>query len=95
MKRRTPFSVRLSDEVRDRLKECSERTGLPEAALAQMAISAAVAAAEKADYKLVVPIEFEVKHVAVSNPTRPAVYPPHRDETALMEERPAKPKRAA
>lgn len=63
--------------------------------LAQDAIEAAVEAIERNGYKIVVPIEFEVKHVAVSNPARPAVYPPHRSETSLMEERPGKPKRAA
>ncbi len=95
MKAKSPLSLRLDEDVRARLAEVSKRTGLPEATLAQMAISAAVAAAEKAGFRLVVPIEFEVKHVAAVNPARPQVYPAHRDETALMEDRPVKPKRAA
>jgi len=55
-----------------------------------MAIAAAVSAAEKANYRLVVPIEFEVKHVAVPNPQPTTIYPPHQSERTVVEERPLK-----
>lgn len=44
MKTKVPLSFRLDDDVREKLREFSEKTGLPERTIAQMAISAAVAA---------------------------------------------------
>lgn len=90
MKSKSPLSLRLDEDVRARLTEVSKRTGLPEAAIAQMAITAAVAATEKAGYRLVLPIEFEVKHVAQPNPQPATVYPPHRNERTVVEDRPLK-----
>lgn len=97
MKDKSPLSLRLDKDVRARLAEVSRCTGLPEAALAQMAITAAVSAADRAGYRLVFPIEFEVKHVAVPNPRPAPIYPAHLDETSLAEDRPQKgsPRKAA
>lgn len=90
MKPKIALSFRLNDDVRKQLQVCSDKTGLPERTIAQMAITAAVAAAEKAGYRLVIPIEFDVKHVALPNPKPSTSYPPHRDEHWRAEETPKK-----
>ena len=64
MKETTPLSLKLEPEVHTRLMECATRTRIKKYALALMAIEAAVTAIERNNYKLVVPIEFEVTHEA-------------------------------
>lgn len=70
MKTPVPISFRLDGDVRERLADISKRTGIPERTLAQWAITAAVNAIEEADGKLVVPVEFTVKHTPA--PGKPA-----------------------
>lgn len=82
--RTAPISVRLSPELNQRLEEVAARTRLAKHSLAAMAIEAAVEAIEKNDYRLVVPIEFEVAHIPVkkisyTSSARPA--PPELNES--------------
>jgi hypothetical protein len=65
VKEKTPLSVKLEPEVHARLEECARRTRLKKYALALMAIEAAVDAIEKNDYRLVVPIQFDVTQIPV------------------------------
>jgi len=58
-----PMSLRLSPELAKRLEECAKRLRLKRHTLARDAIEAAIEAIEKNGYRLVIPIEFEVKHV--------------------------------
>ena len=87
VKYKQPLSLRLEPEVHARLEECAKRTKLKKYALALMAIEAAVEAVERNNYKLVVPIEFEVTHEAVpKKPTR-GLYPPHKPQGAELNEK--------
>ncbi|MEW6304402.1 MAG: hypothetical protein AB1705_13070 [Verrucomicrobiota bacterium] len=61
-----PLSLRLSPELEGRLVECSHRLRMKKHTLAQEAIAAAVEAIEKNGYRLVVPVEFDVRHVPVT-----------------------------
>jgi predicted DNA-binding protein len=65
VKQEAPLSFRIEPELHTRLTECSERLRLKKYTLALMALEAAVEAIEKNDYRLVLPIQFEVAHVAV------------------------------
>jgi predicted DNA-binding protein len=70
-KKTVPFSLRLSPELTARLEECATQLRLKKHSLAQDAIEAAVEAIERNDYRLVVPVQFEVTHVpAVRYPSR-------------------------
>lgn len=60
---RAPIAVRLTEEMDKRFAKCAERTKQSKHALAIEAIEAAVEAIERNDYRLVVPIEFEVTHI--------------------------------
>ena len=84
-KRTTPLSVRLSPALDARLKECAERLRYKKHALAQDAIEAAVEAIEKNGYRLVVPIQFDVTHVAAPKET-PGKYPAHQGERMIAAE---------
>lgn len=61
---KAPISLRLSDEMEARLENCAKRTKQKKHALAQAALEAAVEAIEKNDYRIVLPIEFDVRYVA-------------------------------
>lgn len=60
-----PMSLRLSPELAARLEKCAQNLKQKKHTLAQAAIEAAVEAIEQNDYQLVVPIRFDVTHVAV------------------------------
>lgn len=61
------MSLRLSEELYDRLEECARRLKVKKHALAQDAIEAAVEAIEKHG-GLVIPIKFDVSQVPIANP---------------------------
>lgn len=86
-----PVSFRFSKEMRQRLKECSERTGIAERTIAQLAIQAAVDAIEQNDYRLVVPITFEVadKISPQFSANARRTIPKNEDEQMLAAEKPA------
>jgi predicted DNA-binding protein len=68
MQKKVPMSLRLDDDVEERLEECSKRLKMRKHTLAQAALEAGIEAIEKNGYKLVFPLEFEVKHIAIPNP---------------------------
>jgi predicted DNA-binding protein len=77
-RQKNPISMRLSDELEARLEAAVERLGIKKQTLAQMAVEAAVEAIEKNDFRLVVPVKFEVTHVAVARtaPGPVSTFPP-------------------
>ncbi len=56
-----PTSLRLSHDLSERLDKCAERLGLKRSLLTVKALEGLVSAAEQADYRLVLPIEFNIK----------------------------------
>jgi len=88
----TRLSLRISKELDNRVQECADRLKMKKHALAQAAVEAAVEAIEKNDYQLAMPIKFDVTHVVVEKNI--SSYPPHREETALVEEPKPKKKNA-
>lgn len=66
-----PLSLRLSPELHDRLEEAAERTKIKKYNLALLAIEAAVEAIERNNYRIVMPIEFDVTHVPEPAPQPP------------------------
>lgn len=64
-----PLSLRISPELHQKLEECAEKTKIKKYSLAIVAIEAAVEAIERNGYRIVMPIEFDVKQVAVSRET--------------------------
>lgn len=64
-------SLALEGGFKKRLATCAKRTKLKPHSLAQAAIEAAVDAIERADYRLVVPIELHVAYVPIPNPSAP------------------------
>ena len=59
------ISFKVTQALSDRVDECADRTGQSRAGLAEMAIEAAVNAIEANNFRLVVPIEFDVRHIPV------------------------------
>jgi hypothetical protein len=100
VKQKTPLVFKIESELHERLEECAKRTKQKKYSLGIMAIEAAVEAIEKNDYRLVVPIKFEVTDIPASQSGSPTSYPSHRPQTMLAEDGPdaqpaKKPKRAA
>lgn len=65
MKEKTPLVFKIEPALHERLTECSKRLGVKKYSLGILALEAAVNAIERNGYKLVVPIEFDVRHVPV------------------------------
>lgn len=63
MKEKTPVSIKLDPDLHQRLEAGAERTRIRKYALMIMAMEALVEALEKNDWKLVVPVKFEVTHI--------------------------------
>lgn len=84
-KQKAPLSIRLDPETDERLELVAEELGLTKHGLAQMAVKAAVRAIAENNYKLVLPIRFDVSHVPA--PRDPSGYPPHRETSVIIEER--------
>lgn len=59
---------RIDSDLDARLDVCGQKIGIPKSRLAESAILAAVTAIEHNGYKVVMPIEFEIKCIAVANP---------------------------
>ena len=57
------ISFKITEQLSDRVDECADRTKQSRASIAEMALEAAVDAIEANGYRLVVPIEFDVRHV--------------------------------
>jgi predicted DNA-binding protein len=91
---KNPISLRLSDEMESRLERCVERTGMKKQTLAQAAITAAVEAIEKNDFKLVLPVKFEVTHIAIPQAAAGdrQTYPAHQPSPAMNDTPPPKEK---
>jgi len=58
-----PLSLRISRELDERLRKCAEQVKQKKHTLAQLAIEAAIEAIEESD-RLVIPMKFQVTHVA-------------------------------
>ncbi len=90
------LALRISTELNARVEKCAHKLRLKKHALAQAAVEAAVEAIERNDYQLVVPIQFEVTHVAVektgSKTSSSSIYPSRPDEGVLVEDKPKKKK---
>lgn len=67
------MSVRLTEEIDERLTKTSEQVNLSRHALAEMAIRSAVEAIERQGGRLVLPLEFTTTHEAVAKPAAPTV----------------------
>jgi predicted DNA-binding protein len=59
----TALTLRIEPALYQRLEECASRTRIKKYTLAILAIEAAVEAIEKNDFRLVVPIQFELVRV--------------------------------
>lgn len=72
-----PLSVRLSPELLKRLESIADRLGIKKHTLAQLAIEAAVAAADEHGGRLVLPMDFTVSFEPkfVPTPAAPAQNP--------------------
>lgn len=81
-KRTAPLSVRLSPELNQRLEDSAKALHMKKHTLAQEAIEAAVDAIEKNDFRLVVPMRFEVTHVPQERPKIISRYPEDPQKTA-------------
>jgi CRISPR/Cas system-associated endoribonuclease Cas2 len=57
------LTLRIDPELHQRLEQCAERTHIKKYTLAILAVTAAVEAIEKNQYRLVVPIQFDVARV--------------------------------
>jgi predicted DNA-binding protein len=96
MKEKTPLSVKLEPELHKRLEESARRTGIKKYTLAILAIQAAVDAIEQNNYRLVVPIEFEVARIPSEKIASRTSYPSHREDLtqSRIEEKPDAPKKS-
>lgn len=95
MKEKSPLVFKLEPDLHKRLIKCADETGLKKYTLAILAIEAAVEAIEKNDYRLVVPIKFEVAYVPYpqrkthSDPEQGGNYPRHNPQHSTLEGDPA------
>lgn len=94
-KRTAPLSVRLSPELNTRLEETAKRLRMKKHTLAQEAIEAAVEAIEANDYKLVLPVKFDVTHVASEKTSSNSNYPSLHQHSDAFNEKPDKKKAAS
>lgn len=65
---KTPTNVRLPGDFKDRLKKCADAVGITPSAFIQAAVIAGITACEQCGYKIVMPLEFDVRFIAVRNP---------------------------
>ena len=63
------ISMKVTKRLISRINECAKRTKQSRSSIAEQALEAAVDAIEANNYRLVVPIEFDVRHVpAIARP---------------------------
>lgn len=90
----------MEPALHQRLEECARQLRLKKYTLGLLAIEAAVEAIEKNNYKLVVPIQFDVAQVPTqvrpADPTETGGvrYPQHKTEVAFAEDVSAKARKA-
>ena len=92
--KRPPRQVRLEEETEAEIRKIAEITGLPQIEIIRQAVRAGVRAIRENNNELPLPLRFAV--VAPTKNSSNSIYPLHRAQVALAEDRdrPAKKKSA-
>lgn len=77
-KKLDPLGLRFDEDMSRRLVKCADRLGQTKTALGQQAVIALVEAIERANYRMVVPLEISVAYLPV--PIRKSMARPYQEE---------------
>ena len=77
-KKLDPLGLRFDEEMTTRLVKCADRLGQTKTALGQQAVVALVEAIERANYRMVIPLEISVAYVPTA--ARKTGFKPYREE---------------
>lgn len=73
-----PLGLRFDEDMSRRLVKCAERLGQTKTALGQQAVIALVEAIERANYRMVIPLEISVAYWPTA--TRKTAAKPYQEE---------------